>query len=455
MTLYPMLQRRWHPSASRYLRDLRKYEFASPESVQGAQFDRVRALLQHASSLVPYYRNMFRELAFDVSQIRSLADLAKLPLLTKAQIRQHSAELVAENSEPPRLLANASGGSTGEPLRFYQDQTYWDYAWATQWFVESWWGIRRGDRTALIWGTDRDLPELSWRETVCQTKTCNAFALSEERMERFARELHSWQPCLIAGYASALNLFARFLLERPGLRIRPYAVKSAAEVLPDNERAVIQKAFECPVYDFYGSREVNNLAAECPAHMGLHVNALTRYIEVVDDAGHALEPGVPGRVLVTDLVNYSMPFIRYENDDVACWSATSCRCGRPFPVLAKVLGRESDFIVTPAGRFIHGEFFTHLFYDMPQVIKFQLVQDSLTEIRLCIVLQPEAGGSILELLRERLTTALGESVRCRIDRVKEIERLPSGKHRFTVSRVAASLGRGTNDPSARQAESMT
>jgi phenylacetate-CoA ligase len=443
LTFYPLLQKRWHPSSYRYLREFRENEFLSPESIRNVQLARIKRLLWHATTRVPYYRNLVRVQGIDPSQVCSFGDLARFPVLTKADVREQAKDLLASDADSRRLRLNASGGSTGNPLQFYQDSEYWDYACASQWFIHGWWGIRPGDTTAFIWGNDRDLPAMGWKEMlsarICQEKICNAFALSEERMERFARELHSWQPRFVAGYASALHLFARFILERPSLRIRPHAVKSAAEVLPDNERVLIEKAFECPVYDLYGSREVNNLAAECPAHMGLHVNVLTRYIELVDDAGRPVRAGVPGRVLITDLVNYSMPFIRYENEDVACWSTAPCRCGRPFPLLAKVLGRKSDFIVTPGGKFIHGEFFTHLFYDMPQVIKFQLVQESLTDVRLCVILQPEADSSILEPLRERLGTALGGGVRCRIERVREIEPLPSGKHRFTVSRVGVPL----------------
>ena len=439
LMLYPLLQKRWHPLSHRYLREFQKNEFASPETIGTVQLESLKLLLRQAATRVPYYRNLLRAHDIDPSRVRSFGDFVRVPILTKAIVREHARDLLASDADPQGLIPNASGGSTGKPLQFYQDRKYWDYAYASQWFIHSWWGIRPGETTALIWGNDRDLPAKNWKEAlaarICQERVCNAFALSEEKMEAFARGLHSWQPLFIAGYASALHLFARFVLERPALKIRPHAVKSAAEVLYDDERALIEKAFECPVHDFYGSREVNNLAAECPAHTGLHVNALTRYIEIVDEAGHPMEPGLTGRVLVTDLVNYAMPFIRYENEDLACWGASRCRCGRPFPLLAKVLGRKSDFIVTPAGKLIHGEFFTHLFYDMPQVIKFQVVQESLTEMRLRVVLQPDTDLLSLERLRERLGSALGDGVACRIERVKEIERLPSGKHRFTISKV--------------------
>jgi phenylacetate-CoA ligase len=229
-------------------------------------------------------------------------------------------------------------------------------------------------------------------------------------------------------------------MERPYLSIRPHAVKSTAEVLTDEERTTIEQAFRCPVYNFYGSREVNNLAAECPAHKGLHVNALTRYIEVVDETGKPLGPLQPGRILVTDLTNYAMPFIRYEIEDIGTWSGAQCKCGRPFPVLANVLGRKTDFIVTPSGKLIHGEYFTHLFYGMPAVSQFQLVQDSLDHVRMEVVLSPGASESSLDSLRSRLSESMGAGVRCDVETVQQIERPPSGKHRFTVSSVPIPWG---------------
>jgi len=438
-TLYPLLQRHRHPFAYRYLQELHRYEFASRETVEKLQLEKLKNLLQHAAERVPYYRNLIQKEGIELAQMRSFTDFARFPIVNKAIIRERGSEFLAENNEPRQLQANASGGSTGKPLQFYQDRKYWDYAVAIQMFVEGWWGIRPGDPTASIWGTDRDLPQPGWKERVAlgisQFRVCNAFALTADRLEGFARMLDTWQPRYIIGYASALYLFARFVLERPYLCIRPHAVKSTAEVLADEERATVEEAFRCSVYNFYGSREVNNLAAECPAHKGLHVNALTRYIEVADGAGKPLGPLQPGRVLVTDLTNYAMPFIRYETEDIGVWSDAPCSCGRPFPLLAHLLGRKSDFIVTPAGKLIHGEFFTHMFYGIPDVTQFQLVQESLTRVRMGVVLKPGGGQSVLESLRKRLSELLGPTIVCEVAAVSEIERLPSGKHRFTISNV--------------------
>jgi phenylacetate-CoA ligase len=257
-------------------------------------------------------------------------------------------------------------------------------------------------------------------------------------MERFCADLSKWQPRFINGYATALEVFARFLLEHPRFKIRPIAIESSAETLTDAQREIVEKAFAAPVYDFYGSREVNNLAAECNFHRGLHTNMLSRYMEIVDDDGQPLPEGVPGRILVTDLSNSVMPLIRYENEDIGSMSGAACPCGRPFRLLEKVWGRSSDMITTRSGKLIHGEYFTHLFYHIAEVDVFQVVQESIDEIRVSIVLRPEVQNFSPAKIHARMVEALGQDIHCEVSTVEVIPRSPSGKHRFTISRVTPS-----------------
>ena len=442
--VYPALIRRWRPSARRYLRELQHCEFAPLAVIEGVQLDRIKRVVSHASANVPYYREVFAQWGIQASDIASREDFAKLPILAKSTVQSACNRFLAYDRPQTAGLPNASGGSTGKPVQFFQDAEYWDRAHATQAFVESWWGIRPGDRTASLWGADRDIPQQSWRERlygeIAQLRVCNAFALNAAQMENFAKMLVKWQPRHVIGYASALEVFAKFLIERNETRIRPLAVKTTADVLDDDRRATIEKAFGCPVYNFYGSREINNLAVECPARQGLHVNSLTRYIEIVDDNGKPVPPRVPGRILLTDLTNYFMPFLRYEIEDIGSWTGTPCECGRPFPLLAKVWGRSSDFITTPEGKLIHGEYFTHLFYDLREVASFQLNQTSLNNVSVRVVLRPELHEYPASKLSERLREALGPQISFTVDVVPSIERPPSGKHRFTVSSVKPSWG---------------
>ena len=444
LAVFPLYHRKTLPGVYHFLKEYKSWEFASKENLAKLQWDRVRKILTHASRNVPFYRQQFDAWGIDAGSISTPEEFARLPILTKSVLQLRFNELLNEQSDLNRRLKNASGGSTGQPVQFYQDQHYWEYSRAAQWAIEGWWGIRPGDRTASIWGCDRDLPEQTRGERlygkITQLRVCNAFALGETQMKSFAEMMVKWKPRFVVGYASALELFSRFLLSEPRYRVQPIAVKSSAEVLTDSQRQLIEKAFQAPVYNFYGSRETNVLGEECSAHQGLHVNSLGRYIEVVGDDGRLLPPGVPGRILVTDVTNYTMPFLRYQLEDIGSWAEGVCPCGRSFPRLAKLYGRSSDFIVTPEGKIIHGEYFTHLFYGLSQIQTFQMVQEARDSVRLDYVLQAGASEFPLEELRRRTQEMLGSAVRCELRRVDQIQRPASGKHRFTVSKVAPPWG---------------
>jgi phenylacetate-CoA ligase len=443
-TIYPIIQRRNYPASFGIFDEFRKYEFAPARDVETYQWNQLRSVLCHAAQEVPYYESLFRNIGFDPKRARLPEDMVRIPVLTKSILRGCAKELVARNAAPGSLMSNASGGSTGKPVEFYHNKHYWEVAQATRRMFLSWWGVRPGEPMASIWGADRDIPTWSWREKfyykLCQVRICNAFTMSDDRMGQFAREMHEWQPRFVNGYATALEVFSRFLLEHPQFRIRPIAVESSAETLTAAQRETIEKAFAAPVYNFYGSREVNNLAAECAQQLGLHTNMLSRYIEVVGDDGQPLPPGVAGRILVTDLSNPVMPFIRYENEDIGSWADGACPCGRPFRRLERIWGRSSDFITTASGKLIHGEYFTHLFYHAPGVNTFQVAQESLEFVRVSVVLQPEVTDFPFESLRKKISEALGEGMRCEVNKVDAIPRASSGKHRFTISSVPPAWG---------------
>jgi phenylacetate-CoA ligase len=426
------------PGCVRHWRELRRLESASRDALAARQLQRLRELLIWAGAHSPFYRDRFRESGFSPVALRGLEDLAGLPALTKAELRIEGDRLLPGPRQPD-WMDNASGGSTGEPVRLLQDANYWSESQAAQWLMEGWWGVRPGEATACVWGADRDLALRSPRERladwIVQARYLNAFTVTEAEMHAFAAVLTRWQPRFLIGYASALDLLARFVREHGYSAIRPRAVKSTAEVLRPAERERIAAAFAAPVYDFYGSRESNCLAAECPEHRGLHVNNWSRLLEVVDGQGRPVGPGTPGRVLVTDLSNRATPLIRYENGDVGEWSAQACPCGRPFPLLARIVGRKSDFIHTPSGKLVHGEFFTHLFYDQPQVQSFQVVQSSLQRLQVDVVLADDRLPELVAALEPRMAAAVGGDVRIEFRRVAAIARSASGKHRFTRSEL--------------------
>lgn len=411
----------------------RRDEFRRLSRLPQAEFQawQAGAVAQHLSWAA-------RQVPFWAGRLRAGQPLTEVPALQRSDLQQHLDQLVDKDRPATHLRADASGGSTGQPVRVVHDQAYWSATFATEAWLHEHWGLKPWARTAYLWGDDRAAGAVRLKERVRRRLLgrlqLNAFAMDEARMAAFADALARFRPEVVQGYVSALDLFAEHLA-RTGRRLpRPVLVRSAAETLLPAQRARIQAAFDAPVRDVYGSREAAGLAAQCPEG-GFHVLEHGKVLEIVDEAGAPLPPGRPGRVLVTDLTNRALGLIRYENGDVASWAPAepACPCGSPYRRLERVLGRTSDFLTTPAGERIHGEWFTHLFYGRADVQRFQVRQRALGEVDLLTV--GTADATTLTGVLASMRARLGPGVRVSWRAVEEIPLSPSGKHRFTLSEV--------------------
>jgi phenylacetate-CoA ligase len=178
------------------------------------------------------------------------------------------------------------------------------------------------------------------------------------------------------------------------------------------------------------------LASECPEHAGLHVNIDHVVLETVDASGRNVR-GASGDVVITDLHNYGMPFIRYQNGDRATFSDDTCACGRGLPLLTSVDGRILDTIRTPDGRHVPGEFFVYAMLDVLTVKQYLVVQTALDDIEVLVV----KDGAVTDDERTRILSKIGGVVgdSCRVS-VKQVDEIPpsrSGKRRVTVSQLAS------------------
>lgn len=415
-------------------------EQLSPTELCQYQMAATEKLIRYAYDHCPYYRHCIDSTAMRITGPLDMEELRKFPILTKEIVRQNIRELVTNDQNLQGVQQNMTGGSTGTPLIFYQDAEYRSAAIGIERRILDWWGVRSGDRTTAFWGADRELHDWSIKERMMmwldRTNIFDSFSMSEEKMSLFAKQLSIWRPIYIKGYASSLHLFAKFLLAHPEYRINPIAVRSTAETLFEWQRADIEKAFGCKVYNFYGSREVNNIAAECPHQTGMHILTGTRIVELVNAKGEPVSPGEIGRIIVTDLVNRALPFIRYENGDLGVWAEDDCPCGRPYPLLRQVIGRVSDILVGENGKLVHGEFITHLFYGVPGIINFQVIQHSLSKLELIIHQDTKGPPPVFEAIFNKIRDRLG-AIEIVVNATNEsFGRTSSGKHRFVISHIS-------------------
>jgi phenylacetate-CoA ligase len=421
-----------------HLRGLRRSQWESREELTRRSEERLRALVVHAATFVPYYRDLFRRLRIDPRDIRGTTDLQRLPPLTKGLLRENLERLTVPGDSG--RLRHQTGGSTGEPTVLYIDNRT-RKSWSRAACIRAWeWaGWKVGDPMCNLWGSYLDRPpQPPWGERIYQllqrSHWIDAFSLSEATLPSIVERLRRLRPVALRGYASALFVVARFLEEHDIRDIRPKVLLTTTEKLYDHQRDLIERGFGCSVFDYYGNRETNLIAAECDSHSGYHVAIENALFEVARE-GTPVTPGEPGDLLITDLRNFTTPLLRYEVGDQVTALDGDCPCGRGLPRFGEIMGRSHDIIVTPEGGYLHGELFTHAFWDCSWLRQFQIVQDSVERLSVLLVGDPEGHAQELENAMAYLRRYAGPRMRIDVSFVDAIPKTRSGKFRFVVSHV--------------------
>jgi phenylacetate-CoA ligase len=261
-------------------------------------------------------------------------------------------------------------------------------------------------------------------------------SITRERLAEFKTRLQGYRPGIYIAYANSMFLFARFLKETNSRdHHRPKAIITSAEVLEPDQRILIESVFECKVYDRYGSRETSVLASECDHHSGLHIGADGFVMEFIRD-GKPAKPGETGKIVVTDLLNFGMPFIRYQIEDTGIAVGEKCGCGRGLPLMKMAGGRTTDFLVTPSGKIVSGASLTiYLIANTPGVAQAQLIQEKKDEVIFRIVRGEKFGEDSLTFLRTEIPKYLGSDVKYQFEYVDTIPVESSGKYRFSISKI--------------------
>src|SRR3990172_5300720 len=279
-------------------------------------------ILKHCKKNVPYYRNIFNSLGdIEIRKGNPIDIIKKIPPMTKDIIRRHFQDLQSNDLYKRKWYYNTSGGSTGEPTRLIQDREYSSrgeaIAYLHYWLV----GHEIGKKMVKLWGSERDILESSVRikekikNSFWNIKWMNAFRMTPEKMKQYLALLDSSPPDLVLAYAQSIYELALFA-ERNGFRVAPRrAITTSAGTLYPFMREKIEEVFRCKVFNRYGSREVGDIACEHPGSGGLWVAPWGCYVEIVDEYDNPVPPGVEGDILVTSLINFAMPLIRYKIGD--------------------------------------------------------------------------------------------------------------------------------------------
>jgi phenylacetate-CoA ligase len=414
---------------------------ADPGALRAYQADRLRRIVEHARTRVPLYRRLYREAGIGPGDIRTLEDLARLPSLSKADLRREPIEsLLADGSDPARLLRSRTTGSTGVPFTAYASPHEELLQHIVQLRALRSYGLGRRDRMVKILHRRR----VPWPWRVAQALGAYRQVQLDltEAPRDLAQALVRERPDILIGNAGVIARVAECVRDEGILGIRPRYVLTSAELLTAPMRRVIEETFRAPVHDQYATMELGLLAWQCRSSRRYHVCADRVILEVLRD-GAPVRAGERGEVVVTALHGRHMPFLRYRLEDEVEAGEPSCPCGQPFPTITAIRGRMTDYLALPGGRSLFASAVAYVLHEHAQWIqRYELVQERLDHVGLRAVVRPRPASAELTALGERIQALLGPGVTLTIELVPFIEPGPGGKFRVLRSHLASPY-RGT------------
>ena len=430
-----LLVRRHTGSFGARRRWLNKTQWLREPELKEIQLRLLKRLVRHCYNHVPYYHDVMSKRGLLPDHIESLEDLDSLPILTKEDVLGAGRLLWSRGFRRWLSRTAYTGGTTGTPLQLRRDlfaignehafvRRQWDWA-----------GVGMRDRCAYLTGRlivppNRTEGPLYVYDPVMKELILSTYHLTVETAKSYAQTIQNYKVKAIVGYPSAVCLLAKACLaSRIGLRVQ--SVLTSSETLTQSMRETITDAFGCKVFDFYGSAERVCYIHTCE-HGTYHIvpeYGLVTLVPVESDGEATC------RVVSTGFWNYAMPLIRYELPDLVVPSSATCACGRAFPVIREILGREADVVKTPSGREFGAAILTHLLYGTANIVESQIIQDGLDHITIAYVPSRRFSHKDMQAFETLLKKHLPAELRVAFKQVDRVERTKSGKIRPVVSKV--------------------
>jgi phenylacetate-CoA ligase len=370
--------------------------------------------VRYAAATVPYYQDLFRKLGIDPGAVRTADDLTRLPLVDKATVRADPTRFVSTSRAGSRSVAFVTSGTTGEPVEVRHDhgsllkniaygereravvqevcgphfrELHVNYDRAT---VRKVWAFYR-ERTLIPAPTGRRVLDVSMP------------------IPELLAAMNELRPDVIIGFGSFLETLFRIIAAGGHPIHRPRMLLHVADGMTPEGRRMIEGEFGIPVFSRYNAMESFKIGFQCRAGPGFHLHADLCHVRVVDAEGRDVEAGVPGEIVISNLVNRGTVLLNYRLGDRGTLAREPCSCGRTFPLLAALEGRSEDVVELADGRLVHPRSIWSVLLPRRGILRYQLVQRAPARFQLRLAtadqatferLRPEIERDLAELLAD-------------------------------------------------------
>ena len=353
-----------------------------PARLERLRDRRLRRIVSHAYANVPRYRRLFDRAGVRPEAIRTAADLACLPITTKSELRKLSVgDLVMRGTDLARCLHPSTSGTSGEPFT-----VHWDAAGACIFYALTARALRmagaRVTDTLLVIGPGYYPQGLRIQRLGIGRVRC---ASPLQAPAAIADAINATRPDVLHAYASVLKSLVGHLRSTGTALHRPRVIVSSADYLDEVTRRECGALLGVEPVQMYGAVETGRLGSECLARDGIHLFTDFVVPELLPLGGEVDDPA--RRVVLTDLTNFTMPFLRYDQGDLAEALDGPCRCGSRFPRIRLVFARSSDVVRLPDGAAVSALRLGRTLWEAPGVERFRIAQTSPTRLVVEVVVE--------------------------------------------------------------------
>jgi phenylacetate-CoA ligase len=394
------------------------------------QEDRLRKLIRHSYSNVPYYREIMDQRGLAPDDVARVQDLEKLPFLDKKIVKERNKDLAATNMTSKQVEHEHTTGTTGPSMSFLMDNMTRAVERAQAMRRLIWLGYHHGDRIAVLKGIPLSGASRLFKYFRGSRELRFSLVKSDDdTLESIYNKLVDFKPRFISGWPSSLFRIGRWMSKNDRkLASIDFALTSSENLYPHYKRS-IESAFGAKVIDLYGQKENVAVAIQCREARGYHVQMETGIVELVPYKGKVSE------IVGTSLFNFAMPLIRYKTGDLAVESCEMCVCGRKSPLLERIIGRTSDVVVDFGGQTVFPGLTDFPLYKFEEVRESQIVLHDEHTLLVNLVGWEKLPRELLDHIGTEMREMISPSqLIVQVSEVDQISPNPGGKTPFVVSR---------------------
>lgn len=428
--LFPLADSILGMCAMKWYRQITTMNKWSKDEVVSWQNIELQKFIHHAYNNTLYYKRVFDELRLKPTDIKTIDDLRKLPIINKEIANKYYDELVPKNISSIKYRIARTGGTTGEPMQYLCDENTWGYVTAAKIIAWKRFGYRYGDKFIALGSVSlfSKKPSILRRiyDKMRNELALNSVNMTDDICKRYVKIIQDQNIQYIYGYAASIYILTKYVKKHNIDLACIKVVFTTSENLTDHYRQFIQDTYKCKVMDCYGAKDAGITAYESDYkryNVGYNIHA--EIINPINDKN-------TGTLLTTNFANYSFPLIRYQfGDEVTLSNGDDNDYNGQ--IINQIIGRTSDVMRLSNGHNLTSTGFSMIMKEF-DVVAFEIEKKDDLHIELRVQVIPDLYTEEQEdTIRKTIIKYIGSDCRFDIKHVDRFDQLANGKRRYFMN----------------------